>query len=169
MSGFMKYLTKINDSLIEDEEDEKFISEEKVEEPKKVIKHILPVKKTIPQKVDTSVSILEDRMRSKLDDIGLNSKLINEVISFVLSDVKHVPNINVGMGNNITNENKQVQPISINEFKIRNDIRGAAEYLLDGLPDMNNSNNSIENNSNFTDIHTGYKSSSIIDRASSLV
>ena len=136
MSGFMTYLNKINLSLVEEVDtsvsDEAHIDESVVVETPKVIKKV--IKKSVPQKVDKSVAILEERIRSKLDNIGLNSKLINEVVSFVLDDVSNIPNLKLSEGKQINNTIQQ-QPISVNEFKMNNDVRGAAEFLLEGVPE----------------------------------
>jgi len=172
MSGFMKYLTKINSSLLEEEEDEEVLVEEQKVVEEQVVKpkqKPQPVKKAIPQKVDASVSIVEDRIRSKLDDIGLNSKLINEVVSFVLNDVSNVPNLKSSKGANFRTvaENARPQPVSVNEFKTRNDIRGAAEFLLEGVPEMSQPGSVRSSYDGGEPVNS--RMSSVADKASSLL
>jgi len=168
MSGFMKYLTKINSSLLQEEDDEEevLVEEQVVVTPKAKPQ---PVKKAIPQKVDASVSILEGRIRSKLDDIGLNSKLINEVVSFVLDDVSNVPNLKSSKGANFrtVTENARPQPVSVDEFKTRNDIRGAAEFLLEGVPEMSQPGSVRSSYDGGESVNS--RMSSVADKASSLL
>ncbi len=130
MSRFMDYLNnRVNDNIEDDDDDFEDIVETVVEKPKVVKK--APIKKSIPQKVDSSVSVVEGRIRSKLDDIGLNSKVINEVVAYVLDNVSTIPNVKLGESRKVNT----TQPSNLNEFKHTNDVRGAAEFLLDGVPD----------------------------------
>lgn len=174
MSGFMKYLNKINMTLVETSSEDEIVEEQVVEqEQPKVVKKI-PIKKTIPQKVDASVSILEERIRAKLDDIGLNSKLINEVVSFVLDDVGNVPNLKLSEGKSVkgssfrtVTDSTQPQPVSVNEFKMNNDIRGAAEFLLEGVPEMSSPGRVKSSSTGGEFVQT--QMSSVADKASSLL
>jgi hypothetical protein len=165
----MSYLNKVNLSLVDDrfksnDEDEDNV--EVVEEVVKVVKKPVINKPKVPTKVDTSVSILEGRMRSKLDDIGLNSKLINEVISFVLNDVKSVPNLKLGENTNVARP-VYTKPVSVNEFSNVNDVRGAAEFLLEGIPES--SGGYTRSYSSDSNAHVSSTTSSVADRASSLL
>jgi hypothetical protein len=167
MSGFIKYLNKIQSGHIEEEEvvEEYEVVVETVK-PKAVPQ---PLKKKIistpPQKVDASVSIIEARIKSKLDEVGLNSKLINEVVSFVLSDVKNVKDLKVT--NSPTSEPKQQRQPNINEFAHRNDIAGASSHILEGVRDIGGNINYGKNEQN-NNVGAGY-TSNIADHASSLL
>lgn len=152
----MNYLNRVNVNIEDDEEN---IVEDVVEQPKVVKK--TTIKKSIQQKVDSSVSIVEDRIRSKLDDIGLNSKVINEVVAYVLGNVNNIQNIKLGEARNVNTQ----QPSNLNEFKHMNDVRGAAEFLLDGIPDITPSMTGTSNS-----LIGGLSSmSGIADHASSLL
>lgn len=168
MGGFMKYLNKIqsidlNDIVEEEVEEEVVEVVETVEAPKP--KQPIVKKPTQPQKVDSSVSVIEERMRSKLDDVGLKPKIISEVVSFVLSDVKNVKDFKQPRPvQSQTSQYQGEQTKNIHEYSYNNDIAGAASYILDGV-----SNSSSTNTSSTTNNESKAYTSNVADRASSLL
>lgn len=96
----MDFLNGMEQTIIENAEVEEEVIEEEVESPKKPKPQ--PKKKVSKS---ASVKLVESRIRSKLDEVGLNESTIDEVISYVLSDVSSV--------NNIKNTPKQQNPQDI--------------------------------------------------------
>ena len=82
-TGFMKFLDNIDSDIVNETYVTESVVEEEVEEVKPKTKTKKTVKKTSKKK-DSSVKLIEARMRNKLDDIGLNETAIGEVISYVI-------------------------------------------------------------------------------------
>jgi len=122
----MDFLENIDNDII----NETYVDDIIVEQvkPRSVIKKSF-VKKSNTIKKDSSVKLIESRIRTKLDKIGLNESVISDVVNFVLNGV------------NIVNEVKSVQndkpntSKTVHENNPFNTIRGRAESLLEGLPE----------------------------------
>lgn len=99
--SFMDFLNSIddkyeNDLVVDDIEDPI------VEMPKLVRKVKVKVKK------GSSVKMIEQRIKDKLDDVGLNDKIISEVLEYVFNGVVKVKGIN----ENVTMKKpKKVKPM----------------------------------------------------------
>lgn len=127
MSKFMDFLDNIDDDII----NETYVDEPVKERPVVKKKTKVVPKKTV--KKDSSVKLIEARIRTKLDSIGLNESAIGDVVSFVLDDVQKVANIKSKTQQpkpKTTPKPKQVQ-----ENNRMNTTMGRAESLLEGLPD----------------------------------
>jgi len=83
-----------------------------------------------------------------------------------LNDVKSVPNLKLGENTNVT-RTVDTKPVSVNEFSNVNDVRGAAEFLLEGLPE--NSGGYTRSYSSDSNAQVSSTTSSVADRASSLL
>ena len=125
----MSFLENIDNDII----NETYVDDTVVEEveakpaPKKAVR-----KKPATTKKDSSVKLIEARIRTKLDDIGLNESAISEVVSFVLSDVQKVNEVKSS-----TTKPQQAHPQKkqVQESEAPTSIMGQAESLLAGLPD----------------------------------
>jgi len=127
MSKFMSFLENIDNDII----NETYVDDTVVEEveakpaPKKAVR-----KKPATTKKDSSVKLIEARIRTKLDDIGLNESAISEVVSFVLNDVQKVNEVTSS-----TDQQPKPKKKQVSESKAPTSIMGQAENLLAGLPD----------------------------------
>ena len=135
--GFMDYLNSKDKKLFEEdieneedikddiEEEEVSVEEDEPEEvakelPKKVLTKSSKEQETIP-------STVIERLKHKLDDIGLNGRTINEVIKFAFSDA------------NIRHVSQPVPPPPIVQERYQqkgpDSIASYAETILEGLPE----------------------------------
>lgn len=166
MSNFMDFLDKIDNTIIEEsysdieyEEDvDDFDEYEEDENDKKVT--------STNTKKDASVKYIEKRMKNKLDDIGLNERVINDVISYVLDGVDNIKGVN----ETYTNTNINVQ----DEIPAPTNIISRAEALLEGLPETptysNMYMNNTSNNNTINDVApSNLNLSNIADHASALL
>ena len=133
----MSFLDEMESNLSEN----KLVDEELVEEYVKPEK-VLPKKKVVKKKVstktssrDVSTKIIESRMRVKLDKIGLNEAMIDDVVSEVLEDVNKV--VGVKPQSKPKRANAVVQPEQpieqIDEAKLKT-VVGRAESILGDEP-----------------------------------
>ena len=128
MSNFMDFLDNIdNDIINETYVDENTIQQVKTKAP---LKKDVGLKKPNTIKKDSSVKLIEARIRTKLDTIGLNESVISDVVKFVLNDVHTISEIDP------VQKNKPQQPKTVQENKSVNTILGRAESLLEGLPEQ---------------------------------
>ena len=165
MSKFMDYLNKVDSLIIEnsrntydneddvnDEEccadygDEYDFEKTEKEVVRKINKPAVPIPKKVTKR-NSSVKLVEDRLRLKLDGIGLNSRVVNEVISYVLYNVNAIDEIRTHHTESVqhTQHKKQQPPAT---------IVGYADSILEGMTDhtpmttmgSGNFNESINNN-----------------------
>ena len=157
MSGFMKFLDNMDEHIIENAEDvletETLVEEHEESKPTQKIKK-KPIKK-VSTKKDASVKLVESRMRSKLDEVGLNERMIDDVISYVLSDVSQVKNKN---NNKIKQNITDTPQTHVTESA---SVSNRAEDILSGLSD--DYVPTVDNNSG------GGYTSTISDKATSLL
>ena len=135
MSKFMDFLENIDNDII----NETYVERDIVEEvkPKPTKKIIVDKVKSNTSKKDSSVKLIESRIRTKLYNIGLNENAISDVVSFVFNGVSTVSDIKPS---NIPTQkpNSPVQKTPAPQVKPKNMaemVRTHAESLLEGLPE----------------------------------
>jgi len=128
----MDFLENIDNDII----NETYVDETVVEknETKPTKKKSVVRKKPITVKKDSSVKLIESRIRTKLDNIGLNESAISEVVSFVLGDVQRVKNITSTTTKPNTPQQSKT-PNQVKEQRVPITIMSRAESLLEGLPE----------------------------------
>ena len=131
MSKFMDFLENIDNDIV----NETYVDETLVEEskPKPAPKKKVVRKKPTTAKKDSSVKLIEARIRTKLDSIGLNESAISEVVSFVLEDIQKVSEVKPSTDKQPTQQKPTKQQVQ--EQKRMTTVMGRAESLLEGLPD----------------------------------
>jgi len=127
MSKFMNFLDNIDNDIINETYVDDVIVEEV--ETKPTPKKRVVGKKPKATKKDSSVKLIEARIRTKLDDIGLNESAISEVVLFVLNDIQKVNDV---VSSTKTQQPKQTQ---VQENNVPTSVMGRAESLLAGLPE----------------------------------
>ena len=76
-----------------------------------------------PKSKDATVKILEQRMKMKLDEVGLNSKMINEVLDYVLYNIEKIKDL--PQPTQVAESTRPQQNLS--------SVHGRAEAILDDL------------------------------------
>ena len=132
MSKFMDFLDHIDDDIINETYVDGTVEEEEplVEMPTKKKKVVMKPKIV---KKDSSVKLIEARIRTKLDNIGLNETAISDVVSFVLDDVQKVPSMTKSKSKK--QSKKQPKREIVQEQDRMNTMIGRAESLLEGMPE----------------------------------
>lgn len=119
---YMSYIENVSKTFKETNYIQEDVNtEEEIEEPK------VPVKTNSNKPKSTSVKIVEDRIRTKLDSVGLNTNVINEVVSYVLYNIDDVKELNEIK---VKKEQPQVQVKENTQSKL-NTVMGRAEAILD--------------------------------------
>jgi len=132
MSTFMTFLDNIDNDII----NETYVDDTIVEkvESKPQLKKKVVTKKPITVKKDSSIKLIEARIRTKLDSIGLNESAINDVVTFVLYDIQKIKDVESSSTSPTSKAPTQTK-ITVQENKKLNTVRGRAESLLEGLID----------------------------------
>lgn len=129
MSKFMDFLDNIDNDIV----NETYVDETIVKDSKPVYKKKVVKKKPTTVKKDSSVKLIEARIRTKLDSIGLNESAISDVVSFVLEDIQKVRDAKPSNVKQSTSQKPTKQQVQ--EQQRTTTVMGRAESLLEGLPD----------------------------------
>ena len=113
---------------------------------------------------DVSVDIIEDRMRTKLEGVGLNDKVINEVVSYVLANSVNITGLDTTQ--QVTVESVESPTTTIDG--IPPSIRSRAEDILGGgaFVTPNPINEQVNTNPN---VRPSYNMNNVADHASALL
>ena len=126
MSSFMDYLNDVDttykENIIEESEDviEEPVAPVKPKTKKRVVRKVKKVKR------DVSVTAIEERVKTKLDSVGLNDKVISEVLNYVFNDVVSIKGVNESL---LTQQPQQTQQTVANTPPV-SDVMGRAESIL---------------------------------------
>lgn len=123
--GFMNFLDTIDDRYKENEFIEESVEDEDVLVPMPKLKRSVRVKRTSKE---SSVKFIEERIKNKLDDVGLNDKVISEVLDYVFQDIGKVK----GLNEHKVSTSKR-KPIKAVEPLIASTVMGRAEDILGDL------------------------------------
>jgi len=162
--GFMSYLNDIDNNIsgIEDVIDEDIIIEKQVD--------TVFTQEANKMSKDSTVELLEYRLKNKLDDVGLNSKVINEVINYVLGDVSTVTDTQptpTKIKHKTKTKSKKKAPAKKAKVNEQLSLAERAASILDGVPDQVGGIPASQQSINETSSH--HDLSDVADHASSLL
>jgi len=159
--GFMSYLNDIDNNIsgIEDVIDEDIIIEKQVD--------TVFTQEANKMSKDSTVELLEYRLKDKLDDVGLNSKVINEVINYVLGDVSTVTDIHQPTPTKPKTKSKKKAHAKKAKVNEQLSLAERAASILDGVPDQVGGIPASQQSINETSSH--HDLSDVADHASSLL
>ena len=172
MSGFMSYLDNIEDEILSETEEvvaspkkkkevaPKNVSKKTVKKAPQKRKVVTPKPKVERIQKSDAVAVVENRLRNKLDSIGLNEKVIDSVVSSVLTGVYDIdiPSVTETAQSQSTPRHEEVlSPMSISS---------RAGSILEGVPEISQPSTVQSNDQSIPSMG---KVSETLSRASMLV